>query len=245
MQYLYEPAASDYEDFASGRVLYHAPGATGFPVRLAGEIIQRCFARLEARCHGGPYAVYDPCCGGGYLLAVAALLHGHRLNRIYASDIDPDLVKVAERNLSLLTPEGMRQRQEQLRQLFDAYGKPSHRDALDSSERLAERIERLRLEETVCFRRDITAPDGDRIPKRVHIVLTDLPYGQLARWEGESAAPLDRFFENVAESLEPGRSVVTVVADKHQKLKHDRFRRVQHFKIGKRQVALFELIDRP
>ena len=32
----------NYEDFSSGRVLYHVRGMTNFPVRLAQEIYGRC-----------------------------------------------------------------------------------------------------------------------------------------------------------------------------------------------------------
>ena len=42
MKYRFEIEAKNYEDFASGRVLYNRKGATAFPVRLGSEIIQRC-----------------------------------------------------------------------------------------------------------------------------------------------------------------------------------------------------------
>jgi hypothetical protein len=32
----------NYEDFSSGRVLYHKKGVTNFPIRLASEIFGRC-----------------------------------------------------------------------------------------------------------------------------------------------------------------------------------------------------------
>ncbi|RJX37512.1 hypothetical protein D3P09_21250 [Paenibacillus pinisoli] len=38
MKYLHEKYDHNYEDFASGRVLYNAHGTTSFPVRLASEI---------------------------------------------------------------------------------------------------------------------------------------------------------------------------------------------------------------
>ena len=121
------------EHFASGRVLYNAKGAAPFPVRLADEIAQRCFALLEERGHSGPYAVYDPCCGSGYMLTVIGLLHGTRIRTVLASDIDEAMLGTARRNLALLTAEGMRARIEQLRGLYEAFGKDRKSTRLNSS----------------------------------------------------------------------------------------------------------------
>ncbi|WP_052703091.1 hypothetical protein [Paenibacillus beijingensis] len=140
MEYLYEKYDQNYEDFASGRVLYNAYGTTSFPVRLASEIIQRCFRLLEIKGNKGPYSLYDPCCGGAYMLTVIGLMHGHRINNIYASDVDREVLQVAERNLSLLTPSGLAQRKEQLTQLAALFQKKSHEEALASLERLYEHL---------------------------------------------------------------------------------------------------------
>ena len=59
MKYRFAVEKEDYTDFASGRVLYSAPGTTGFPVRLASEIIQRAFAILSEQGQRGPYTIYD------------------------------------------------------------------------------------------------------------------------------------------------------------------------------------------
>ena len=42
MTYKFAVNKLNYEDLSSGRVLYNAPGLTGFPVRLVDEIVQRC-----------------------------------------------------------------------------------------------------------------------------------------------------------------------------------------------------------
>lgn len=55
MKYKFAVDKEDYTDFASGRVLYSAPGTTGFPVRLTSEILQRAFAILGTGGHNGPY----------------------------------------------------------------------------------------------------------------------------------------------------------------------------------------------
>jgi hypothetical protein len=232
------------EHFASGRVLYNAKGAAPFPVRLADEIAQRCFAILEERGHPGPYAVYDPCCGSGYLLTVIGLLHGPRIRAVLASDIDEAMLVTARRNLSLLTAEGMRARTEQLRELHARFGKPSHREALESATVLEECRARGSIETIVVFPADITAGtpnalrNGEACP--VNIVTADLPYGNLTGWRSGSADPAARMLDSLLPVLQPGVSVVALVADKSLKLRHERFRRLALLKAGKRQIALLE-----
>lgn len=76
MEYLFEKSKKNYEDLASGNVLYNAQGIASFPVRLTSEIIQRCFDLLQKKGGIRPYSMYDPCCGGAYLLTVIGFLHG-------------------------------------------------------------------------------------------------------------------------------------------------------------------------
>ena len=63
MAYKYEIDHQNYEDYASGRVLYNQQGTTDFPVRLASEIFLRCLNILQNDGFGGPYTIFDPCCG--------------------------------------------------------------------------------------------------------------------------------------------------------------------------------------
>lgn len=246
MEYIFETKPSGYEDFASGRALYSARGTTAFPVRLASEIMQRCFRHLEGKRHEEPYAVYDPCCGGAYMLTVVGLLHGHRIKRIVASDVNPEVLGIAEKNLSLLSADGMSRRKKELARLLEQFNKPSHREALESVEKLARLLAHSYIEETSSFHHDITASSGADLPVQAggaDIALTDFPYGAIVHWQSECGSPLPRFFDNMYARLEPGRSVMAVVADKRQKLRHDKFRRLEPFKAGKRQVAIFEPIN--
>jgi len=232
------------EHFASGRVLYNAKGAAPFPVRLADEIAQRCFHALEQRGCPKPYAVYDPCCGSGYLLTVIGLMHGPRIRAVYASDIDEAMLEAARRNLSLLTAEGMRARTEQIRELHALYGKPSHREALESAAILERYRERGNVEIIEVFPADITAgaPDalrnGGACP--VNVVIADLPYGHLTGWQGGSAEPAARMLDSLLPLLQPGKSIVALIADKSLKLRHESFRRLELLKAGKRRIALLE-----
>lgn len=243
MEYMFEKTPMNYEDYASGRVLYNARGATAFPVRLASEFAQRGFRLLEERGCAGPYTLYDPCCGGGYLLTVIGLMHGRRLRAVYGSDIDKDKLAVAASNLSLLTVEGMERRAAQLRELDAAYGKPSHREALVSLAKLDGARRHAAIEKTELFAADATDP-GALAGKAagVNLVMADLPYGELAEWRTDTADPAEALLSNLLNVLDPAHSIVIIVADKQQKLRHDRYRRLQHIKVGKRQAALFEPI---
>lgn len=241
MNYLYEVTQKNYEDYASGKVLYHAPGATSFPVRLASEIIQRCFQLLSNKNVQPPYTLFDPCCGGAYMLTVIGLLHGQNIKNIVAADIDDSMLDLARKNLSLLTTTGMKEREEQLRQWARQYEKPSHAEALQSCVRLSEQVQKLSIEDIHCFQNDITLSSGLRGKNDIHIVMTDLPYGDLVSWQGEGATPLHALFRNLHKGLDPACSVVAVIADKSQKLQHDQFNRLQYFKIGKRHVGIFEV----
>ena len=232
------------EHFASGRVLYNTKGAAPFPVRLADEIVQRCFALLEERGHPGPYTIYDPCCGSGYLLAVIGLLHGPRIRAALGSDINEAMLDAARRNLSLLTEAGMRARTEQLRELYTRFGKPSHREALES----AAILERCRARGSIglieAFPADITAGTPEFFLSGgfgpVDIVIADLPYGHLTGWQGGAGDPAARMLDSLHPAVRPGASVVALIGDKTLKLRHERYRRLALLKAGKRQIALFE-----
>lgn len=243
MEYHFETVDRNYEDFASGRVLYNARGTTAFPVRLASEIAQRCMGFLESKGVSGPYSVYDPCCGGAYLLTVIGLLHGGRLKSIYASDVNAEVLGIAGKNLSLLTPEGLGERRAELDKLIELYGKASHRDAVASVDRLGGLLVGSRIESVETFSADITKPR--EVPERcrdLNLVITDLPYGDIVSWTGDSADPVNDLFELAYERMEPSRSVLAIIADKSQKLKHDKFKRLQSVKIGKRIFGIFEPI---
>lgn len=233
----------NYEDLASGRVLYNAHGTTSFPVRLASEILQRCFGILESKGVKAPYSIYDPCCGGAYLLTTAGLLHGDKLSSVYASDINSDVLQIAEQNLSLLSAGGLHQRKEQIKEYIRLYDKASHKEALISADKLSGNLSLTSIGKVSVFPHDITnASPGSELPHAVNIVITDLPYGDIVTWKSESENPLTEFFEHVYEHLAAAQSVLAVIADKKQKLQHEKFKRIDLSKAGKRQFAIFEPI---
>src|SRR5438067_819270 len=140
MPYRFARERLDHADFASGRVFHSLPGRTGFPVRLADELFQRCLAIRSARGHHEPAVLYDPCCGGATLLCTLAYQHWPALAQIIAADADPDAVALAGRNLALLTPAGLAERRAAIEAYHREFGKASHADALASADRLASRL---------------------------------------------------------------------------------------------------------
>ena len=97
----------NFVDFSSGRVLYHKSGFPNFPVRLAGELFSRC---LELTGKDRDIILYDPCCGCGYTVTVLGFLFNSKIKTIFASDILEEAVETANKNLSLLTHQGIEKR---------------------------------------------------------------------------------------------------------------------------------------
>ncbi len=123
MAYRFATEKEDYSDYASGQVFYSAPGQPAFPVRLASEIFQRARTLFEG---SAPVSLYDPCCGSGYHLTTLGFLHHQAIASITASDIDPQVTKLATRNSSLLTTEGLAQRRQAIAEDWQKFGKASH-----------------------------------------------------------------------------------------------------------------------
>ena len=125
MEYKYGKK-DNYQNFSSGRVLYHENGMTNFPVRLAQEIYGRC---LQYSPKKNNICLYDCCCGGGYLLTVLGFLNQDTIGRIIGSDINIELLNTAKKNLSLLSKEGINNRIVEIEQMIESYQKQSHIEA--------------------------------------------------------------------------------------------------------------------
>lgn len=240
LKYIYETEQKNYQDFASGRVLYNQKGATAFPVRLASEIFLRSKAYLKEKGHEGLITIYDPFCGGAYLLTVLGFLHGRYLSRIIASDIDENILSLARRNLALLKGDGLEKRIEEINSDLSSYGKVSHEEALHSALKLKElQADINQLLEIKCFQADagkVSLPVGEK----VDLVLTDLPYGQITHWSSADENGLELFLENIESLLKP-TSILAIISVKEQKIEHKSYNRIKHFTIGKRRVSFLEL----
>jgi 23S rRNA G2445 N2-methylase RlmL len=250
MPYRFARERPDYSDFAAGPVLYSLPGRPAFPVRLASEIFQRCQAHQRRIGSAGPYTIYDPCCGSGYLLTVLAFLHRPAIQQLAGSDVDAEVIPLAARNLSLLTLAGVEARIAQLAELSGRFGKPSHTHALAGAERLRTRLLAYRdlppihSQVFVANALDATELHAHLAPGTVEMVIADLPYGQRSAWqapgpEAEEVDPEWRLLEALRGVIAPS-SIVAITATKQRKAAHDGYLRVGQLQIGKRRTLFFE-----
>lgn len=251
MQYKYAKEQLDYSDFSSGRVFYSLPGHPAFPVRLASEIFQRCVAQRKTIYQvSTPCTLYDPCCGAAYHLSVLVYLHREHIREVIASDVDEKAVACAEKNLSLLSRDGLEKRIHDISEMLATYGKESHREALQSASVLKVRLSAFTEEplETQVFQASATDPEAISKhikPKSVDILFTDIPYGRHSQWHDSDqhalSKPLWSMLDAIYEGLSPS-SIVAIASDKQQKAIHDRFQRIEYFQVGKRRVVILRPI---
>ena len=248
MKYLYT-TRQDYSDFASGRVFMSFPGRPAFPVRLASEIFQRCLTAWQGEGGRGRCNLYDPCCGGAYSLSTVAFLHWEKIEYLIGSDIDEAALELAERNLALVTPEGMSERLNSIKAMLAEYGKTSHAEALESARRMNDQLLTFRRKNKIkphLFQADATNSVGlERHLSEIQadIVMTDLPYGQSSFWLGQKKSAADYIWEMLDALIsvleKPG--IAAVVTDKGQKIGHGAYRRLEQIRIGKRQITILTL----
>lgn len=246
MPYLFATEDRDYTDLSSGRVLYNLPGAPAFPVRLASEILQRARKILGTSRR---LALFDPTCGGAYHLTSLGFLHGEWIGSITAADIDSQAITLAQRNLSLLTLDGIDRRIAEIELMLAQYGKLSHTDALRSAKNLRAVIaQQGQSIPTRTFQADVLDSEALRCrlgDQPVELVISDIPYGQLSTWrtpreENPAFPPLQRMLGTLLAVLKPG-ALVAIATDKRQKVAHPAFHRAGHFRIGKREVTFLAL----
>jgi 23S rRNA (guanine2535-N1)-methyltransferase len=244
MEYKFATERANYTDLASGHVFYSLPGLPAFPVRLASEIYQRCLALRGIGA--SPCTIFDPCCGAAYHLSTIAYLHWDSICRVICSDIDEKAVSLAERNLSLLTPAGMERRSREISAMVHLYNKESHKGALESLIRLHEQVNRLTAIRPIhahVFRANATDSASLRAGLQgaaIDVVFSDIPYGRHSQWEQTQAHnPAWAMLEALFEFLTP-KSIVAIASDKLQKAAHEKYKRLEKFQLGKRQVVILK-----
>ncbi|MEU0492497.1 rRNA methyltransferase [Nocardiopsis changdeensis] len=238
MTYRYAVERTDHSALASGHVLRSAPGFPGFPVRLADELFQR------AAVHTGLPAVrlWDPCCGSGYLATVLGLLHRERIASVRATDVDPDAVELAGRNLRLLTAEGLAEREEELRRSARDFGRPSFVERAEDARGLARGLARaggdLPHEAAVA---DVFSDPG---PVAADLVVTDVPYGEMTAWAGEAPGedPVGALLASLGRALPPG-AVIVVTARTRRVPLPEGVRALERVRVGVRAAVLVRARD--
>ncbi|GFN36612.1 hypothetical protein [Tepidimicrobium xylanilyticum] len=220
----------NYEDFSSGRVLYHISGMTNFPVRLAQEIYGRC---IEYSRKKNNICLYDCCCGGGYLVTVLGFLNQNTISRIIGSDIDLELLEVAKKNLSLLSEEGMDNRIKEIDNMIVNYNKESHAMAKESAIILRSMIKTPIQYEV--FQAD--ALKEIKLEIKPDIIITDVPYDQLVDWKGSGEGLVNRLLD-VLYGVCTSDTIIGLSMNKKQKVKNDKFIKLERQKIGKRKFEV-------
>ena len=241
MKYIFATENKNYEDYSSGRVLYNLPGTTSFPVRLTSEIYQRCADTLKHNNIKPPYTIYDPCCGGGYLLTFIGFLFGNKVSKIYGSDINDKVLQLANSNLALLNEAGIKKRINQLTELYNLHGKQSHGQAIKSANNLKNIVlSRNNTIEYNCFTADAT--QSKLKANNVDMVITDLPYGDIVNWANEESneQAANKLLTNLIATLNP-HAVVAVINNKKIKTIPHNYKRIKYFKLGKRHVHIYQL----
>ena len=229
MEYLY-CKDDNFEDFASGRVLYGGKGIPNFPVRLLAEI----FGRARSYCKkADDLVVYDPCCGGGYALTVLGFFYNKEIGKIYGSDIDANMIARAEKNLTLLSDEGLEMRRSELNSFYQAFGKESHQEAIHSCDKLKEMLGKEIA--TEIFQADCTK-DLQRLSPDV--IITDVPYGNLVKWQENAALNPDEMMKRLWDISREG-TVLAVCMDKKQKCHTEQWSRIEKQSIGKRRFEIY------
>ncbi len=123
------------------------------------------------------------------------------------------------------------------------YDKASHKEALESAYRLQSKTRSFETNQIQCFQ--FNAVGDEELPKslpEVDLVITDLPYGKLAQWDGSATeeARVERFLGKLKRKLGPV-SATAIIHDKKQRISHPGFKVVRSFALGKRKIVLLEL----
>ncbi|MGI6576124.1 MAG: hypothetical protein ACOX3A_09905 [bacterium] len=232
MEYKYGKNGN-YEHFSSGRVLYHGSGMTNFPVRLAQEIYGRCLQYLPKKKN---ICVYDCCCGGGYLLTVLGFLNQDTIGRIIGSDINMELINTAQKNLSLLSIEGINRRITEIEQMIASYHKQSHVEAKNSAVILKSLL-KTKIE-TEVFQADATKYISMQV--KPDIIVTDIPYGHMVAWSGNEENVIDQLLDMIYEICSPN-TIIGLCMHKKQKVRNEKFTRLEKQQIGKRQFTILRI----
>lgn len=228
MEYLY-CGNENFEDFASGRVLYGGKGIPNFPVRLLNEMYGRAVNYLHNK---EDLVVYDPCCGGGYALTVLGFMHNSEIKKIYGSDIDESMIAHAKKNTGLLTTLGLNGRRNEIKRLYEEHRKQSHMESLNSCDKL----ESL-LKHEICadiFQADCTEGLPRLLPD---IIITDVPYGNLVEWKDEGQISVDSMLEQLW-MISHEKTILAICMDKKQKNSCGKWKRLEKHNIGKRKFEI-------
>ena len=228
--------AENYENFASGRVIYHRAGFSNYPTRLAGELFYRCLEYSKVKEN---ICLYDPCCGGSYMATTLGFLCNEVIERIYCSDILTEAVKLSLKNLALLTRGGLARRRIEIENQIKMYSKKSHTEALESLEKI-ECYVRREIQANV-FLSDVL--NGSEIANQdfmADIVMTDVPYGSLVNWHGGgNGEELDGLLKGI-QPVTTTNTVIAISYNKKHKMKINEHEIIERINVGHRKIVIIK-----
>jgi tRNA G10 N-methylase Trm11 len=145
------------------------------------------------------------------------------------------MLKYASKNLSLLNPNGISKRIVELEDLFNLYHKDSHREAIES----ANKLKKLLVQDIKISIFQADATKNICLPEQIDIIITDIPYGNLVNWHGDNDA-LNKMLNEIINLSNP-ETIIAISMDKKQEIKSDRLIRLEKNNIGKRKFGIYRL----
>ena len=223
---------NSFQYLAAGSVIKSYKGNTNFPVRLGLEIFNRCLQYIDNK---EKVTIYDPMCGSGYLLTTIGLLNFNKINKIYGSDINEEVIKVARKNLRLLTIEGINQRENEIQNLLDKYNRDSYKTGLLHIRAFKDIVNKNMDFE--LFKRDIF-DQSIALNIKSDILIMDLPYNNLVKYNGDySKSKLEEQIISLAQK----NTMVAIIRNKEQKLTIiPNLQGLEKIKIGKRVIEIYK-----
>jgi tRNA G10 N-methylase Trm11 len=145
------------------------------------------------------------------------------------------MLKIAEKNLSLLSKEGIDRRIQEIEQMIASYQKQSHMEAKKSAIKLKNLI-KTHIE-TKIFQCD--ALKSINLDIKPDIIITDVPYGNIANWEGNEDNVINRLLDSLYKISSQG-TIIGLCMDKKQKVRNEKFVRLEKQQVGKRKFEILK-----
>ena len=93
------------------------------------------------------------------------------------------------------------------------YNKASHSEALESAKRIKDVIKHdINID---IFEADCTTPQNT--DKKIDIIITDVPYGNLVDWKGEQESGISIMMKQLSKIANPS-TILAISMDKHEKV---------------------------
>ena len=177
-------------------------------------------------------------------MTVLGFLCGDYITSIYASDIAGDIIAMAKENLDLLSIQGLDRRKTHLEEMYRAFNKESHLNAIQSAERLSQRIssQSAPITHSVFFTDIMDAESLGQEKFIADVVFTDVPYGNLTNWSAGSLSAIDQLLDTIRKVIGV-HSIVAISSDKSQRITNPNYKRIRKMLVGKRKIEFLQKVN--